>query len=604
MAISFVGQATGVTSATLPTHQAGDLILAFAYRDGNNTAPTVPSPFITIASAGGSSNSSALAYYTAINGSTTSGTWTNATSVVFLIYRGCTPVSPIGNNAVGVGNNTTIIYPALTPSRTDGTSWVVGFAGHRSTNTSIGTAPTGMTNRASVSDATDQAAGHDTNAPVTSWSATSVAVGGTNSNWIARTVEIEDVALHDLVETETGTGTIVANATVIPPTLLSGSYTASATITANAEIKLPILLTENYTGTATLSSIETFIVNNGRRFTEDSNRRITETGDVRVLEGYVALGFTFDETLALSSTGSTAVVPGLILNNTLSLVGSLATLSASTISRGAVSALSAQGSLSGSADQSKNFTASLSSSGTLSGNLGFQLGVTASHSASGSVSASSSIIKDISSTRNATTSFDFIADVIRGVQASLSSSGSISGVILGNNDVNSDMASSGSLASSASLTHGASATITASAVSTIYPQFINGFASLTGGTATLYADAITLNTLNTELISTGTLNGNLEMIHSAIFSPEIDRRITEGGDVRITETGDFRVVSGQNSLAESVFQASATVIPFTENIYTKSGGVWKSVTPSVYHNGQWKRPLVYVNDNGAWKRVY
>jgi len=42
MSLTRVGSAKGVTSATLPTHQAGDLIIGFAYRDGSTTAPTIP----------------------------------------------------------------------------------------------------------------------------------------------------------------------------------------------------------------------------------------------------------------------------------------------------------------------------------------------------------------------------------------------------------------------------------------------------------------------------------------------------------------------------------------------------------------------------------
>jgi methionine-rich copper-binding protein CopC len=195
MSVSFIGQATGVTTATLPTHQAGDLILAFAYRDGNNTAPTVPSPFTAVATGtgsggGGAANSSVVGSFLATGSDTSSGTWTNATSVVFHVYRGTSGAGAIvGTSAT---NSTSVTYPALTLQVTNGSSWVAGFAGHQSTNTALETAPTGMTNRSNVQDATDEAAGHDTDGGVSSWSQQTVNVGGTGASWRSWTVEIVD----------------------------------------------------------------------------------------------------------------------------------------------------------------------------------------------------------------------------------------------------------------------------------------------------------------------------------------------------------------------------------------------------------------------------
>lgn len=194
MAISYIGQATGVTSATLPTHQAGDLILAFAYRDGSTTPPTVPSPFTAVTAGtgsggGGAANSSVVGSFVATGSGTSSGTWTNATSVVFHVYRSTQGVGAIaGTN----GSSTTITYPALGLNVTNGSSWVAGFAGHQSTDVAITTAPSGMTNRSSVSDATDEAAGHDTNGGVSSWSQQTASVGGTSASWRSWTVEILD----------------------------------------------------------------------------------------------------------------------------------------------------------------------------------------------------------------------------------------------------------------------------------------------------------------------------------------------------------------------------------------------------------------------------
>lgn len=195
MSITFVGQATGVTTATLPTHQANDLILAFAYNDASTTVPTVPSPFTAVTAGTGSgggatANASVVASFYATGSGTSSGTWTNATSVVFLVYRGAKSAGAIAGTSNT--NSSSVVYPTLTLQVTNGSSWVAGFAGHQSTNTTLETAPTGMTNRATVADATDEAAGHDTNGAVSSWSQQTVSVGGTTASWRSWTVEILD----------------------------------------------------------------------------------------------------------------------------------------------------------------------------------------------------------------------------------------------------------------------------------------------------------------------------------------------------------------------------------------------------------------------------
>lgn len=215
MAISRISSATGTNTATLGTHAAGDLILVFAYRDGNTTAPSLASGFTNIQASGSNTNSARMGWKIAASGSETVGTWTNATSVIAVVYRGA---DGIGGSAITGGASTTISYPALTMQVTDGSSWVVGAAGHRSTNVAIETAPSGMTNVTSVSDATDEAAWHDTNAGVTSWSAASASVGGTSSGWRSITVELIAATAPtlsaqtvDLVSSTSGTPKVTTN---------------------------------------------------------------------------------------------------------------------------------------------------------------------------------------------------------------------------------------------------------------------------------------------------------------------------------------------------------------------------------------------------------
>ena len=198
MAISFVGSSTGINSATLPAHQAGDIIIAFAFRDGSATYPTVPAGWTAYRYSTGTTCSASTAIIVATNSSTVSGTWTNATSVIFHVYRG---VSFASNTSGTAGTTTTVTFPAC--SIYNAKSWVVGFVGSRSTNVVIESAPSGMVNRSSVSDATDEAAGHDTNSQVSSFALRTVNIGGTASGWVTSVIELADIR-QDATATITG----------------------------------------------------------------------------------------------------------------------------------------------------------------------------------------------------------------------------------------------------------------------------------------------------------------------------------------------------------------------------------------------------------------
>lgn len=196
-AVSFIGQCVGTTSCTPPAHQIGDFFVGFSFRDGNNTAPTIPSGigWVNISnSAGTNSNGSSFAYKVATTTSETTGTWTSATSFILHIYRG-TATTP-GNSSEAEGASTTVSYPALTLFTGNGTAWVAGFCGHRSADTTLANnnPPTGMIERSPVADATDEAVGHDTNGGVSSWILRTVSVGGTSSGWRCRMVEVNELS--------------------------------------------------------------------------------------------------------------------------------------------------------------------------------------------------------------------------------------------------------------------------------------------------------------------------------------------------------------------------------------------------------------------------
>jgi hypothetical protein len=190
MAISRISaHSAQANSVAITTPTIGDVIVVFAHRDGSTTAPTLATGYTSAESSGANTNSAIVAWKISDGTETTSGTWTNATSVAVGIYRGVDPNIPIAWNisalAAGGAASTSMAYNTFTLFRTDGTSWVVGFGAHR-TATDVGTnAPTGMASRSSATDI----AIFDTGTAVSSWSTNSATVNA-NSGWRTYTLEL------------------------------------------------------------------------------------------------------------------------------------------------------------------------------------------------------------------------------------------------------------------------------------------------------------------------------------------------------------------------------------------------------------------------------
>ena len=198
MSIVQVGSATAeATTITIPTHRAGDLILMFAFRDGSTTEPTTPSGWTRYSAPSGTSTVSIFAYMIATASGTTSGTWKSATGLICAVYRGNFSVNanmrPIGTINSAAGTASSVTYNSL--NLIDGSntaSVVVAFVGHRSTNVSTSTAPTGLTLVNSLTGSTNNLAVFDSNGGVNGFTGSAVAVGGTASGWITTLVEISE----------------------------------------------------------------------------------------------------------------------------------------------------------------------------------------------------------------------------------------------------------------------------------------------------------------------------------------------------------------------------------------------------------------------------
>jgi len=191
--ITYIGAASGTTSATLPTHQADDLIIAFAFRDGSTSAPTQPSGWTTISSPTGANSCNArIAYRVATSGSTTTGTWTNATTVVFLVYRGDYDLTGItAYNSTSTGATNTITYN--TNNYWQDLSWLIAFAGHRGIDTDIESPPGTLTLRNNTVDTVDETAAFDSDGIYSgAWNSTNVTVTGTASGWRTFTLRVRN----------------------------------------------------------------------------------------------------------------------------------------------------------------------------------------------------------------------------------------------------------------------------------------------------------------------------------------------------------------------------------------------------------------------------
>jgi len=172
--LRFIGAAAanGI-SMTLPAHEAGDLLVMFAFRDGASGAPSVPAGWSTWGTGSGAGNAASVGgYKVATSDSETSGDWTAATGLICQVYRGQRVAGAIGGNGdTGATSGTTVTYPAVTMTDGGGTSLIAGFAGHSAGNTNVQNAPVGMVNRATIGTALYEIAGHDTDDPVASWAA-------------------------------------------------------------------------------------------------------------------------------------------------------------------------------------------------------------------------------------------------------------------------------------------------------------------------------------------------------------------------------------------------------------------------------------------------
>jgi hypothetical protein len=223
------------TTVSIPTHEVGDLIVIYAMRE-NATPPTLASGFTSITTNTTTLFGSILGYRIATATNTTSGTWTNAQELIVHVYKPRTGGAiRIGSSVVAVGTSTTLSWSALTPQRTNSTSWIAAFGGHRSINTTLESPPTGMVLRNNLVDSLAEVASFDTNGAVNSFALSTKTPGGTASGWGTIVVEIQDLAqIMQGSASGAGSATAVGNAVGIITGV--GNATGNSTVTASPNI--------------------------------------------------------------------------------------------------------------------------------------------------------------------------------------------------------------------------------------------------------------------------------------------------------------------------------------------------------------------------------
>lgn len=194
---------TGTTSCTATGSVTGDLHIALAGRNGSQTAPALPAGWtslgtVSINGTGSADSSARMACKVATSNDEASGTFTNAGTLILMVYTGFLPgtTATCASTIMGTPSffstapnttDTTATFNAITVANSD--SWVVGFGWCSACTAGIATAPTGMANRDSITGPPGEG-GHDTNGTTSGFSSANVTLT-TAGRIITGTVEIK-----------------------------------------------------------------------------------------------------------------------------------------------------------------------------------------------------------------------------------------------------------------------------------------------------------------------------------------------------------------------------------------------------------------------------
>lgn len=273
MALSFVGQASAAAdSATLPTFTAGDLAIVFAFRDGNTTAPTLPSGWNNLGSVGANTCSARWGYRILVAGDTTTGTWTNATDIEVYVIRGFDAGAGFGffQGAGNTGASASMTWSSMGLTDLNSRSWVLLLGAHRTATDTNTVALTGTTNE---SPATNSVAMHDVQGASAAWSSTSKTVNA-NSGWITTVIEVR-TALPNTMQTSQEVIESVESPT-------SGAFRASQVTIESVEQPIPALRESQIVLESVATRSSPFVLS--QIVVETVVRRLHETFQVTIID--------------------------------------------------------------------------------------------------------------------------------------------------------------------------------------------------------------------------------------------------------------------------------------------------------------------------------
>src|SRR5207344_1022305 len=112
--------------------------------------PSIPAGYTTITSTAGTQQACAAGWRVSPGGETSTGTWTNATQVVAMVYSGA---SVVGTTSLNPGSSTTPTTVNTAMQDSSGASTALFLCGAKSATTGLTTAPPSYTNRTNVTTA-------------------------------------------------------------------------------------------------------------------------------------------------------------------------------------------------------------------------------------------------------------------------------------------------------------------------------------------------------------------------------------------------------------------------------------------------------------------
>lgn len=189
--IEFIDAASAAaTSITMPTHQAGDLLIAFAARS-STLLPTIPAGWTTKISSTAGNYRNVLASMTAASSSEVSGTWTSAATLAIVVLRNATG---LGGVVTGGSTATASVMNsgAVTFTDLDGSSQLLRFnmRGASTTATAFSPATPALVQRTAVASGTFRTDAFQSTAGITSTPLNQQRTPSASCNYTYTSVEV------------------------------------------------------------------------------------------------------------------------------------------------------------------------------------------------------------------------------------------------------------------------------------------------------------------------------------------------------------------------------------------------------------------------------